>query len=175
MSKKTETPIQVLEAQLRKRFPAASLALDVAARPNGTSFLDVELDGHQVVIQWRKGAGFGISSSSDHGYGEGADEVYQDVEAAYGRTISLLLSRTHTSPPESVLRELRKARGLSQVELAKLLEKQQGEVSKLEQRSDVKLSTVRTVVEKMGGKMTIIVTFPDGMERTLKFDEDART
>jgi hypothetical protein len=175
MSKKAATPIHALESQLRQRFPSAKIYLDATERPKGTSFLDVDLNGHLVVIQWRADAGFGISSSAEHGFGEGADEVYQDLEAVYGRTVSLLLSRTRTSPPESVLRDLRKERGFTQVELAKLLNKQQGEVSKLEQRSDVKLSTVRSAVEKMGGKLTILVTFPDGMERALKFEEDATT
>jgi hypothetical protein len=175
MSKKVNTPIELLETQLRERFPAANISLDPAKGPRGTWFLDIDFEGHFVVIQWRPDAGFGISCSAEYGIGEGADEVYKDLEAAYGRTVSLLLSRTHTSPPEAVLRELRKERGLSQVELAKLLNKQQGEISKLERRSDVKVSTVRNAVEKLGGKMTIIVTFPDGMERALKFDEDART
>jgi len=175
MSKKSETPIELLEKRLRKRFPSAAVLLDPAESPKGTWFLDVDLDSHLVVIQWKPEAGFGISSSAEHGFGEGPDEIYKDVEAAYGRVLSLLLSRTYTSPPEAVLRDLRRQRGLSQVELAKLLDKQQGEISKLEQRSDVKVSTVRNAVEKMGGKLTILVTFPDGMERTLKFNEDART
>ena len=175
MSKKVDTPIQLLKKQLRKRFPTASISLDAPARPTATWFLDIDLDDHFVVVQWKPDSGFGISSSAEHGFGEGPDEVYKDLEAAYGRTVSLLLSRTYTSPPETMLRDLRKERGLSQVELAKLLEKQQGEISKLEQRSDVKVSTVRNAVEKMGGKMTILVTFADGMERALKFVEDARS
>jgi hypothetical protein len=175
MSNKAISPIQELKRQLRKRFPKAIISLDAPERFSGSWFLDVELDGHLVVIQWKPNAGFGISSSAEHGYGEGPDELYKDVEAVYGRAVSLLLSRCYTSPPESAFRDLRKQRGLSQVDLAKLLDKQQGEISKLEQRSDVKVSTVRNAVEKMGGKLTILVTFPDGMECALKFDEDVRT
>jgi hypothetical protein len=175
MSKKAEAHIQLLEMQLQKRFPNARISLDPAGKPRGTWFLDINLEGHFVVIQWRADTGFGVSCPADPGFGEGADEVYQDIEAAYGRVVSLLLSRTYTSPPEVMLRDLRRERGLSQIELAELLDKQQGEISKLEQRSDVKISTVRNTVEKLGGKMTIIVTFPNGVERSLKFEEDART
>lgn len=174
MAKRKLNPIKLLERQLLARFPEATVSLDAPARPSGTWFLDVNRDGHPVVIAWRDGAGFGVSSSARHGYGEGADEVYQDQEAAYGRVVSLLLSRTHTAPPESVrLRELRKERGISQVELATLLGTQQGAVSRLEHRQDMRLSTVRDVVRSMGGTLRIIVRFPDGVERTLEFDEGA--
>jgi Helix-turn-helix domain len=176
MSKKALRPIDLLEQQLRKHFPKANVTFDTAELAGGTSYLDVELDGHLVVIQWRENGSFGVSSSNEHGYGEGADEVYQDLDAAYGRAVSLLLARSHTCPPESVrLSELRRERGISQVELAKLLNKQQGEISKLERRTDVKLSTVRQAVEKLGGTMKIIVTFPDGMERALTFEDDVRS
>jgi DNA-binding transcriptional regulator YiaG len=171
--KKKATAIESLEKQLRKRFPEAIVSIDPPAKRRGSWFLDVRRNGHFVVIQWREGAGFGISSAPDHAYGEGADEVYQDEEAAYGRTVSLLLSGTHTAPPEPVrLRELRKERGISQAELAALLKTQQGAVSKLERRHDMLISTVRDVVQSMGGSLRIIARFPDGVERVLQFEDD---
>jgi len=175
MSKKSFIPIESLETQLRQRFPTASISLDRPKKSNGIWFLDVNLEGHVVVIQWKLNAGFGISSSAEHGFGEGPDEVYKDVEAAYGRIVSLLLSNTFTSPPETVLRDLRKEVGVSQVELARRLDKQQAEISKLEQRSDAKVSTIRVYVKELGGKMTILVTLPGGIERSLKFVEEVRT
>jgi hypothetical protein len=95
-----QLPVEVLECQLRKRFESAQISLDPPGRASGVWYLDITDDGHHVVIGWREDAGFGVSSSATHGYGEGADEVYPDLEAAYGRVVSLLLSRTFTSPSD---------------------------------------------------------------------------
>ena len=52
---------------------------------------------------------------------------------------------------EMTLRELRKARKLTQVRIAKVLGITQDSVSRLEKRSDLLLSTLRKTVEAMGG------------------------
>ncbi len=62
---------------------------------------------------------------------------------------------------EMTLRELRKARQLTQVSVARQLGISQDGVSRLEQRSDLLLSTLRRTVEAMGGNLTLIATFPD--------------
>ena len=60
------------------------------------------------------------------------------------------------------LRELRRARELSQARLAETLEMTQSEVSKIERRTDLYLSTLRSYIEAMGGELEIIARFPDG-------------
>jgi DNA-binding XRE family transcriptional regulator len=60
------------------------------------------------------------------------------------------------------LAELRKARELTQVKLAEVLQVNQGAVSKLEQRSDMYLSTLRSYVEALGGHLDIRAVFPNG-------------
>lgn len=62
---------------------------------------------------------------------------------------------------EMTLRELRKARELTQVRVARKLGISQDAVSRLEQRSDVLLSTLRRTVEAMGGTLSLIAKFPD--------------
>ncbi len=62
---------------------------------------------------------------------------------------------------EMTLRELRKARKLTQVSVARELGISQDAVSRLEQRSDVLLSTLRRTVEAMGGSLSLIARFPD--------------
>ena len=62
---------------------------------------------------------------------------------------------------EMTLRELRKARELTQVTLAHELGITQDGVSRLEQRSDLLLSTLRRTVEAMGGSLSLIARFPD--------------
>ncbi len=62
---------------------------------------------------------------------------------------------------EMTLRELRRARKLTQVRVAKELGISQDGVSKLEKRSDLLLSTLRKTVEAMGGSLSLIAEFPD--------------
>jgi len=62
---------------------------------------------------------------------------------------------------ELTLRELRQARKLTQVKVAKKLGITQDSVSRLEQRSDLLLSTLRKTIEAMGGKLSLVAEFPD--------------
>src|SRR5665811_283783 len=62
---------------------------------------------------------------------------------------------------EMTLRELRHARKLTQVRMAKTLGITQDGVSRLEKRSDLLLSTLRKSVEAMGGKLSLVAEFPD--------------
>ena len=59
------------------------------------------------------------------------------------------------------LQALRKALKLTQKYLAKKLSIGQKGVSRLEQRSDLILSTLRSHTEAMGGKLRITAEFPD--------------
>jgi DNA-binding XRE family transcriptional regulator len=63
---------------------------------------------------------------------------------------------------EMTMRELRKARKITQVELAKKLGIKQEQVSRSEKRADMHLSTLQRTVEAMGGKLTLVAEFPDG-------------
>ena len=56
---------------------------------------------------------------------------------------------------EMTLRELRHARKLTQVRMAKKLGITQDSVSRLEKRSDLLLSTLRKTVEAMGGRFLL--------------------
>ena len=62
---------------------------------------------------------------------------------------------------EMTLHELRHARKLTQVRVARKLGITQDSVSRLEQRSDLLLSTLRKTVEAMGGNLTLVAQFPD--------------
>lgn len=58
------------------------------------------------------------------------------------------------------LRELRKAKDLTQVQLAKTLHIQQATVAKYERQSDLLLSTLSSYVRAMGGNLKLVVEFP---------------
>ena len=62
---------------------------------------------------------------------------------------------------EMTLQELRRARKLTQVRMAKQLGIGQDGVSKLEKRADLMISTLRKAVEAMGGSLSLVAEFPD--------------
>ena len=68
---------------------------------------------------------------------------------------------------EMSLRDLRQALTLTQQRMAETLGIGQDGVSRLEKRSDLLLSTLRTYIEAMGGQLSLIAEFPDREPVTL--------
>jgi hypothetical protein len=62
---------------------------------------------------------------------------------------------------ELTLREIRRARKLTQARLSKKLKIGQEGVSRIEKRSDLYISTLRSYVEGVGGKLKLVVELPD--------------
>ena len=62
---------------------------------------------------------------------------------------------------EMSLGDLRKARKQTQVRVAEKLGINQENVSRLEKRSDLLISTLSDYVEAMGGKLSLVAEFPD--------------
>lgn len=62
---------------------------------------------------------------------------------------------------EMELAELRQALALTQSTLADALRVKQGEISKIENRTDVFVSTLRRFIQAMGGNLEIRAVFPD--------------
>jgi ribosome-binding protein aMBF1 (putative translation factor) len=80
-------------------------------------------------------------------------------------------SLAQTMLAEMPLHELRQARGLSQKMLAEVLNVQQPSIAKMEKRTDMYLSTLRSHIEAMGGELDIIARFPDGAVKISNFTE----
>ena len=90
------------------------------------------------------------------------------VEEAAGETETML--------QQMALTELREARKLTQVSLAKLLGVGQGAVSKIEKRTDMYLSSLESYIKAMGGQFRMVASFPDGeVEIKLLSDIDQET
>ena len=70
---------------------------------------------------------------------------------------------------EMPLNELRQARGLSQKMLAKVLHVQQPSIAKIEKRTDMYISTLRSHIEAMGGELEVVARFPDGVVKINNF------
>ena len=69
------------------------------------------------------------------------------------------------------LQELRQARGLSQKDLATALHVQQPTIARIEKRTDMYISTLRSHIEAMGGELEVIARFPEGTVRVSNFAE----
>jgi DNA-binding Xre family transcriptional regulator len=78
--------------------------------------------------------------------------------------------RTHELLTEMLLSELRQASGKSQRELAAALGMKQPSLSKLEGQEDMQISTLRKIVDALGGRLCITATFPDREVRVSQFD-----
>ena len=69
------------------------------------------------------------------------------------------------------LDELRSAKQLTQADMAEMLDVPQSSISRIERRADMYLSTLRNVIEGMGGELDVRAVFPDGSVRIKKFKE----
>ena len=80
---------------------------------------------------------------------------------------------------EMSLQDLRKARKQTQVSVAQQLGINQENVSRIEKRSDLLLSTLSGYVEAMGGKLSLVVEFPDrppiALTGLATLDQEARS
>lgn len=70
------------------------------------------------------------------------------------------IERVRARPRPMAMRELRKRSGLTQADVAERTGSSQSDVSKLEHRDDVRLSTLREYVRALGGRLALIVETP---------------
>lgn len=80
-------------------------------------------------------------------------------------------SRFQKSRAAMPLDQLRKAQEMTQLELAKILGVNQGEISKIEHRSDICISTLSEYIEAMGGRLEIRAIFKDREIRITQFEK----
>jgi transcriptional regulator with XRE-family HTH domain len=75
---------------------------------------------------------------------------------------------------EMLLSEIRKLAGKSQTDLARILGVKQPGVSKLEQQDDMQISTLKKIVEALGGEVHIIARFPKADVQINQFETKPR-
>ena len=91
--------------------------------------------------------------------GTNVDDIIRDLSPAQRNRVEKRAA--HLISEEMSLRQLRKARKLTQVRVAKTLGVTQDSISRLEKRSDLLLSTLRKTIGAMGGSLSLIAEFPD--------------
>jgi transcriptional regulator with XRE-family HTH domain len=70
---------------------------------------------------------------------------------------------------EMLLAEIRRQTGLTQVELADALGIKQPSLSKLEAQDDMQISTLRRIIEALGGQLELTAHMPLGVIRLSQF------
>lgn len=94
--------------------------------------------------------------------GKSAKEVFDALPKNRKHNIkkeaSLLITEYNT------LQEFRTSLGMTQMELAEDLLISQVNISKLEKRTDMHISTLRKYVEALGGKLEITIKMPNDSE-----------
>ena len=91
--------------------------------------------------------------------GLNVEDVIAGLDPAERRKVEELAAEFISE--EMTLCELRKARHLTRVSVARELGVSQDAVSRMEQRSDLLLSRLRSTVEAMGGSLSLIARFPE--------------
>jgi transcriptional regulator with XRE-family HTH domain len=86
--------------------------------------------------------------------------LLRDKMSPQSRERSRALAAKYRS--DMALDELREAREMTQVHLAKVLGVNQAAVSKMERRTDMYVSTLQDFVKAMGGELKITARFPEG-------------
>ncbi|MCY2964300.1 MAG: helix-turn-helix transcriptional regulator [Planctomycetota bacterium] len=160
------SPVEQLSQELKTQFPDAEIETRKTDDPNGFQFLNLLVGEFEVGVEWKKEYGFGISSfrddsSSSEGMFDSPSEWYSTEKAAFHRVASLVFDQRSTKPRQFKISEIRHERGMSQEALSEQLSVKQSTYSKLERRKDVKVSSLRQVIEAMGGKLLIQAVFED--------------
>ena len=84
-------------------------------------------------------------------------------------------AKTEQMIREMPLDELREALKLTQEALAEAMHVEQPFISKLERRTDMYISTLRKIIEAMGGQLEIRAILPDGAVRITQFQHVRRS
>ena len=95
-------------------------------------------------------------------------ELLKEMPAGRQQRIEKRFQKSLAAMP---LDQVRKAQAMTQLQVAGLLGVNQGEVSKIEHRSDICVSTLAEYIEAMGGRLEIRAVFEDREVRITQFEE----
>src|SRR5437667_4327555 len=84
----------------------------------------------------------------------------EGIQELIGRRLAQRRLGRQPFPAEESLQELRRLRRISQATVARQVFTTQPEVSRLERRSDARLTTLRTYVKALDGSLDLVARFP---------------
>jgi predicted XRE-type DNA-binding protein len=100
------------------------------------------------------------------------DELVQRTTTK--KTRQLAATRTRELLGELLLSEIRERAGKSQRQVAEVLGIKQPSLSKLEKQSDMQISTLRRIVNALGGELEVVARFPEGTVKIGQFNQANR-
>jgi DNA-binding transcriptional regulator YiaG len=167
------SPIENVATQLRRRFPTATITVHPPVGTGRVWWLDLELGPNRAEVEWSSSRGFGMSVNSEAVFGAQSDEAFASADVVVARLVELIQSGKKTEDSsEHFIRALREGRKLTQTELAKLLKVKQASVSRLENRADFHVSTLRSIVARLGGSLELRASFPDGSVHIMRYGDN---
>lgn len=98
-------------------------------------------------------------------------KTWKEIKAGSKADPAKVADHRRAMEAELTLSELRRAREMTQTQLATALESTQSGVSQIEKRTDLYLSTIRSYVEALGGRLEVTAVFPDGVVPIRGFGE----
>lgn len=155
------TAVSEFVAKAEARIPNFAVEIDAPDDQSAEWWLDVTCDGFHTSVSWRPSLGFGIFTS-EAAYGDRPDELYRRATTAAHRVEQLCEQwKVSQFVAPLWLADLRNLIGASQTAIAAALFHNQPSVSRLEKREDVKLSTLVSHVQAMGGRIEMRVHFDE--------------
>lgn len=152
-------PMAELVSGLQLALPQAIIKVDRPRDPDGEWFVDLEDGAFQAPIAWRTSFGFGLFTSTE-GFGDRPSEIFKTAEHAVMRLLQIRQDweKSHSIQPVT-LGQLRQLTGMQQADIAEALDLNQPAISRFEKRDDVKISTLTSYLEAMGGRLDIRAHF----------------
>ncbi len=96
---------------------------------------------------------------------------WRDIRGTFSPEVEAEIARrVKEAAGVMTLYQLREARSLTQVNLAKVLNVNQGAVSRMEKRTDMYVSTLRNFIQAMGGQLQVKAVFPEGEVEIEQFE-----
>jgi len=146
---------------LNRDCPGVLVEVDAPRDPEGEWWLDVANGGSHETVSWRPKVGFGFFTTDEKGFGDRPDEIYRKVEGACARLCRLMEQRRTNTTRSMGLKDVRRMAGRPQAQLASVLKTNQAAVSRLENRTDMYLSSLGEYIRAMGGQLELHAKFKD--------------
>lgn len=147
---------------LRQALPETTVSVDAPSHTAGEWFIDIIHNDFETQVSWQPLHGFGLFTAPV-GYGDRPNEIFASPSHAATRVTQVYLEWQHTHRIRAIhLSELRNILGVQQAALASAMLLSQPAISRFESRDDVKISTLSSYVEAIGGRLDIRANF-DGL------------
>ena len=97
---------------------------------------------------------------------------WRDVRGTFSPEVEAEIARrVKEAAGVMTLYQLREAKQMTQVSLANVLQVNQGAVSRMEKRTDMYVSTLRSYIQAMGGQLQVKAIFPEGEVEIDQFEK----